>query len=424
METGTASGNGGVHPLESMVAALRELVSEGISAPAWTLTPSQLASLLPELHAEIGQLLAIESGMLREADRQQVGDPAGFANTVGWWSQVTRATKASARRELKLAEHLDADAHQAVRAAALDGAVSLEQAAVIIRAVEDLPDDLVEPALKAKAENHLIEFAADLDPKQLRIVGRRILDIEAPEIAEQALARQLEAEEAHAEATSYFRIHPDGHGSMLGQFKVPLLAGRILEKHLEAIAAPKHQNATAALDPTGQKTPKPWRLGTAFTEYIETRPAGSVPKTGGIAATLVVTMTLEALLGKAQAATLLETGEAISPSQVRRLLCRADIIPAVLGGTSEVLDLGRARRLHTPAQRLAIALRDKTCIVEGCDRSLSHAHIHHLDPWSHGGSTSVERGALICGPHHAQIHNPRYTTQTRPGGKIRFTRRT
>ncbi|MFL6158115.1 MAG: DUF222 domain-containing protein, partial [Marmoricola sp.] len=322
---------------------------------------------------------------------------------------------------LKLAERLDADAHQPVRAAALTGVVSIDQAAVIIKAVDDLPEDLVDTTIKTKAENHLIEFAAHLDPKQLRIAGRRILQVEAPEIADQALARVLEAEEAHAEATSYFRIHPDGHGSMIGTFKVPLLAGRILEKHVEAIAAPQHQNAAAAAHGTPAK---PWRLGAAFTEYLQTRPATSVADTGGIAATIVVTMTLEAMLGNLHAATLLDTGEPISASHARHLLCQAQIIPAVLDGKSEILDLGRSKRLHTRAQRTAIALRDQTCIVDDCDRSLTGAHFHHLDPWSHGGHTSVARGTLICPQHHTQIHDPRYTTQTRPNGKITFHRRT
>jgi len=413
--------SGAVHPLESMVAALASVVDAGVDGAAWTLTPRQLVELLPRLHASIRQLEAVELTLLREADRAQVGDPNGFANTVGWWSQVTRSTKPDARRDLKLAERLDADEHAPVRAAALAGAVSVDQAAVIIKSVDDLPTDLTDPGLRGKAEQHLIEFATELDPQQLRIAGRKILDVEAPEIADEALRRMLEAEEAHAAETASFTIRPDGHGSMIGRFKIPLLAGRMLEKHLAAIAAPKHQNAVAAANGT---IPKPWRWGTAFTEYIETRPTDSIPNAGGIAATVVVTMTLESLLGGLRAASLLDTGEAISASEARRLSCGAEIIPVVLGGKSEILDVGRARRFHTKSQRIAIALRDRGCIVEDCDRGPGHCHTHHLKPWSQGGGTSVEHGALVCGVHHTQIHDTRYRHVTRPHGKIRFVRRT
>jgi len=413
--------SGAVHPLESMVAALESVVADGVNAHAWTLSPNQLAELLPRLAVVERQVGAVKLSMLREADRAQVGDPNGFANTVGWWSQVTRSTKPDARRDLKLAERLDADEHTPVRAAALAGAVSVDQAAVIIKSVDDLPTDLTDPGLRGKAEQHLIEFATELDPQQLRIAGRKILDVEAPEIADEALRRVLEAEEQHAVETASFTIRPDGHGSMIGRFKIPLVAGRMLEKHLAAIAAPKHQNALAATNGT---IPKPWRWGTAFTEYIETRPKDSIPRAGGIAATVVVTMTLESLLGGLKAASLLDTGEAISAAQARRLAAEAGLIPAVLGGKSEILDLGRERRFHTRAQRIAIALRDRGCIVEDCDRGPGHCHTHHLKPWSHGGGTSVEHGALLCGVHHTQIHDTRYGYNPRPHGKIRFYRRT
>ena len=62
-------------------------------------------------------------------------------------------------------------------------------------------------------------------------------------------------------------------------------------------------------------------------------------------------MDLDTLMGELKAAHL-DTGEPISASQARRLACEARIIPAVLDGNSQVLDLGRTRRFHNPAQRL------------------------------------------------------------------------
>ena len=96
-------------------------------------------------------------------------------------------------------------------------------------------------------------------------------------------------------------------------------------------------------------------MGRAFTELIHRYPVKTLPKAGGVNATVVVTMTLDALLGGLQAARL-DTGESISAGQARRLACEAGIIPAVLGGKSQVLDLGRTRRFHTGAQRIAKTL--------------------------------------------------------------------
>ena len=50
-------------------------------------------------------------------------------------------------------------------------------------------------------------------------------------------------------------------------------------------------------------------------------------------------------------------GTRISASEVRRLACTAGILPAVLDGNSEVLDLGRTRRLFSAAQRKALAIQ-------------------------------------------------------------------
>jgi len=73
--------------------------------------------------------------------------------------------------------------------------------------------------------------------------------------------------------------------------------------------------------------------------------------------------TLRTGLGSAETS----TGQTITAGQVRRLACTAGIVPVVLGARSEVLDLGRTRRLFSPAQRKALAIRDRTCRAEGWD---------------------------------------------------------
>ena len=122
--------------------------------------------------------------------------------------------------------------------------------------------------------------------------------------------------------------------------------------------------------------------------------------------------------------TRLDTGQAISPSLARRLVCEAGIIPAVLDGDSQVLDLGRKRRFHSQAQRIAATINQAgTCPVEGCDATVGHAHLHHPVAWSAGGGTNRD-GMLICPPHHTRIHDARYRYTRLPTGRIRFHRRT
>jgi hypothetical protein len=331
-----------------------------------------------------------------------------------------------------LAEELDDLAHHATRAALAAGRINLDQARVVLAAVGDLPADLVGADVAADAEAHLLELAdldgpTRLDPKALRIAGRKILEVVAPDVAEADEQRRLEGEERRAAATASFSMRSDGHGSVIGRFKIPELHGAILAKHLDAIAAPRHQRAVGGQSPEpGTRVARPLRWGPAFCEYLETRAAAGMPKAGGVAATVVVTMSVEQLLGGlagSQKAAVLDTGDLVSAATARRLACEAGIIPAVLGSRSQPLDLGRKTRFHTVRQRIALMLRDKGCAVEGCDHPPGMCHAHHLRPWSRGGRTTVDDGVLLCPRHHALAHDSRYELVVRADGKATLRRR-
>lgn len=95
----------------------------------------------------------------------------------------------------------------------------------------------------------------------------------------------------------------------------------------------------------------------------------------------------------------------VSPATARRLACDAGILPVVLGGDSEVLDLGRARRLFSRAQRRALAERDGGCAFPGCDRPPHWTEAHHVRWWSRDrGPSDLDNGILLCRFHHLLVH--------------------
>jgi len=96
-------------------------------------------------------------------------------------------------------------------------------------------------------------------------------------------------------------------------------------------------------------------------------------------------------------------------------VCDAKIGRIVMQGTSEVLDLGRATRLASPAQRRAVLRRDEHCVWPGCDRPPPMCDVHHVIPWNHGGPTDLENLALVCGHHHRRIHHGWKLTHLRNG---------
>ena len=118
------------------------------------------------------------------------------------------------------------------------------------------------------------------DAKDLSILGRRILEVVAPEVGEAHEARQLEQEEREAEAAASLRMIDDGHGTCHGRFTIPSLHGAMLKKALLGYAAPRHRASVDGQAPEPGR-PSAHRLGEACVEYLETYPADRLPKTGG-----------------------------------------------------------------------------------------------------------------------------------------------
>jgi hypothetical protein len=98
-------------------------------------------------------------------------------------------------------------------------------------------------------------------------------------------------------------------------------------------------------------------------------------------------------------------GDATVPAEAG---CDAFAYRAVMNAGGEVLDIGRQTARWPSAIRRAITLRDGGCTFPGCDRPPSWTDVHHCTPWSDGGDTSIDNGALLCRRHHSFIHRHRW----------------
>ena len=97
------------------------------------------------------------------------------------------------------------------------------------------------------------------------------------------------------------------------------------------------------------------------------------------ATTLVVRTNLDTLIDGIGHGTIDGLNQPVSAGTIRKMAATAGIIPAVLGGDSLPLDVGRAARLFTPAQRIALAERDGGCACCGLD--LPYTQAHHINWW-------------------------------------------
>jgi hypothetical protein len=99
-------------------------------------------------------------------------------------------------------------------------------------------------------------------------------------------------------------------------------------------------------------------------------------------------------------------GDHLSPADTDRLLCDSTIARILFDPTSGlVLDHARARRLVTPAQRAALAVRDGGCSFPGCDVGPTACDAHHIVHWRRGGRTDLDNLTLVCWTHHALVHD-------------------
>jgi len=88
------------------------------------------------------------------------------------------------------------------------------------------------------AQTHLVELAAEHDAKALRILGRRVFEVIAPELGEEFEGRALEREEAEALRRTTVTMWEDDEGTCHGRFRLPALHGQMMTKMILAISSP------------------------------------------------------------------------------------------------------------------------------------------------------------------------------------------
>ena len=404
-------------PHPAVAAALRvvgELEDVLALDPAFMATRDKEAALLA--WTKVATLVEAERLRLLAA-AEDVAAEHGARDAAGWLAHETHRDPAESRRELRLAASL-ANRWNALDDALAQAAVGPGQARAIAHALDAIPDHAGSEVL-AKAEAWLVDQAKTFGPKDLRVLGRRVLDVVAPEVGESAEQRALEAEEAAARSRVRLTSQRVGDGTTIVRARISDAAADRLTTYLHAYTSPGHVRTTGGSEP--DPAPYPVRLGRAFEAFLEDVDPKRMPLHGGSATSIVVLIDEDKLRAGVGVATT-TSGQTLSLGQVRRLACSAAILPAVLGGRSEVLDVGRRRRLYTYAQRVALAVRDRGCRAVGCDLPAGMCEAHHLDDWALGGRTDLARGILLCSFHHHLVHDPGYRCALTAERRVELTR--
>ena len=397
-----------------------------------------LGEAVSELARVESRAASLRLALSAEADRRRVAEQTAETGTDAWLARLTGSTREQAAGGLRIARLLH-EKYAVTRTAFAGGRLRLEQVRVILNAAEQAPVEAT-PAQVAAAEEWLVARATGagtrtgrpMDAKRLRQAARRMFSTIDHDLADRHEAILLGRETRTAEAETFFSLHDNGDGTFSGRFRIPEVHGHLLTQALDHLTSPRRLSRDRAghqvLDVSAPGHDGGANVyetrGAALRELIEHLPAEGWSGHAGNGAEMLVTIDLAALLTGLGVAGL-DTGVAITAGEARRLACSAGLVPAVLGGDSKPLDLGRKRRLHDRTQRRALSLAHDTCAVAGCERPFAWCEIHHhLLAWSRGGRTDIENGLPLCGHHHRRAHDGRFDLRRRPDGEWTFHRRT
>lgn len=339
----------------------------------------------------------------------------GYRSSAVALADLLGAERADAKRYLGAAEHVGPRAgldgtplppRLAATAAAFDaGAAGLRHVEVVARVLGSDAARRLDPQRWTAAEAQLAAWIPDCTPNELQARGSQLvetLDVDGPQPDERP---QPCVNELHLQ-----RNRCGGGGRLVGRFDdaamfdaiATLLDAQAAPRTAEDDRTPAQRQAEALADACG------WVLDHADT--------GALSSCGGRRPQLSVLVHLDDLERRARAACL-DFGGTLRPESLRMLACDAAVVPVVLDGAGQPLDVGRATRTIPDGLRRAVTARDGGCAR--CGRPPSWCEVHHVLAWEHGGETKLTNLVMLCRVCHRLVHHAGWDVRF-VGGRAEF----
>ncbi len=320
----------------------------------------------------------------------------GFGNVGLMVSTVTGGSQASAMRSIEAGRALMPDVvpvdaetnsvlgsepppkapaprYPAVAEAAMAGDLSVDAAGLITAGLETLVDRI--------PSDRLHDLERRLVGKAVHLAAHEVRRMVATAVARADLCGHEEREKRqHAER--YIAWKEDHTGMVTFTGKLDAVTAAPIRTVIEQIVTQGFR-ARRDQDPVSpdQRTVGQMRADALF-EVCRHALGCKDTDRSGIRTTIVVRMNKRDFDAGRGLGSIDGTSQPVSVGQLRRLAGDAGLIPEVLGGDSEVLDLGRTKRMFTRAQRLALVERDGGCAK--CHAPPEHCEAHHIRWWEQG----------------------------------------
>jgi Domain of unknown function (DUF222) len=320
-------------------------------------------------------------------------DPAAGAQAAQRLLQTAgRLSGGQAASQTRLATALADPRLEATAAALAAGRISPAQADALAQAAR------THPQLVAAGQEELVAQAARCDDRAFRemLADRRHAADPGPE--ETRACRQYAARRVSLSPLA------DGMGRLDGLLDPVGMA--LLRTAVDALAGPD-----PATVPDEQRRTPEQRNADALVELARKALARTdeLPSVAGLQPRATVFVTPETLVEEPDApAARLDWAGTVCGATARRIACDAEVVRRQVSreGRTVWVDV---RRHPSPAQRLAVIERDRTCrftYPDGtrCERPWQWCDVHHVDHHSDGGPTLVPNLALLCTQHHHAVH--------------------
>jgi 5-methylcytosine-specific restriction protein A len=279
------------------------------------------------------------------------------------------------------------------------GAASVRQVNVIGQLLESA--QALGPEMRGEVEAKIAAVADESTPTELRRFGTELI-------------QSLDTREPDPDAPPPVQINelvitplPGGGGLINGRFEDPVRFNTILAV-LDAKSAP-----LTADDQRSAAERQADALADVCGYVAEHGDSEVLPSTGGYRPQVYLTVGLPNLEDRADAGCL-AFGGTPTPGELRRLCCDAGVIPVVMNGASQLLDIGRNQRTIPSGLRAAVTVRDGGCAHPGCDRPPPWSEIHHIKEWCNGGETKLNNLVMLCKVHHREIHSTDWLVRMGP----------
>ena len=149
--------------------------------------------------------------------------------------------------------------------------------------------------------------------------------------------------------------------------------------------------------------------------------SGQLGQLNGLPVSVIIRTTLADLESRAGIG-VTGGGTRIPIAEVIRLAAHAHHSLAVFDkATGSALDLFRARRVASPAQRIMLIARDGGCTKPGCTVGAYGSQAHHVvADWNDGGNTNVDELGLACGPDNRAVGPEGWSTRMNERGEVEW----